>query len=227
MARVRKTLERLLLAIGVVLCLAFFSGLVYRQAASRRAVRAFRNSKTLAQSRVPKATIRNVKDLAVDFSLWSPKRIAAFKDALAGRFTAPLAILRVPKVGIEVPVFEGTDELNLNRGVGRIIGTAYPGQPGNIGIAGHRDGFFRALKDVAVGESLTLDTGTENARYVVERITIVDAADVRVLAPTATPSLTLVTCYPFYFVGDAPQRYIVRCARVTQNGINRGVERAK
>jgi sortase A len=101
--------------------------------------------------------------------------------------------------------------LVLNRGAGRITGTARPGEPGNIGIAGHRDGFFRALKDIAVGDSVTLDTGADLVAYVVESIKIVTPADVTVLARTTTPSLTLVTCYPFYFVGDAPHRYIVRC----------------
>lgn len=218
MARLRNTLERFLLVTGVVLCLWFVGGVVYRHVGSRLAMRAFRNSKTTVETHVPKASAPSAENLTVDYTLWSAKRIAAYKDALARQFTPPLAILRVPKVGIEVPVFEGTDELNLNRGVGRIIGTAYPDQPGNIGIAGHRDGFFRALKDVVVGDWLTLDTGAGNAKYVVERITIVDPTDVSVLAPTLTPSMTLVTCYPFYFVGDAPQRYIIRCSRVSQNG---------
>jgi sortase A len=123
-----------------------------------------------------------------------------------------LAILRIPKVHIEVPVFDGTDELVLNRGVGRIIGTSKPGQPGNIGVAGHRDGFFRGLKDIGVGEQIELVTLQGTQKYVVDRIRIVTPDDVSILTDRGFPSLTLVSCYPFYFVGDAPKRYIVQCS---------------
>ena len=111
---------------------------------------------------------------------------------------------------LEVPVFDGTDDLTLNRGAGRIIGTARLGEPGNTGIAGHRDGFFRGLKDIAAGDKLDLVTLGRTERYTVTAIQITTPEDVSVLGPTDTPSLTLVTCYPFYFVGSAPQRFIVR-----------------
>ena len=101
---------------------------------------------------------------------------------------------------------------NLNRGVGRIIGTARPGGPGNIGIAGHRDGFFRGLKDISVGDDVELTTTKERATYIVDQIEIVSPTDVRVLQPRGVSSLTLVTCYPFYFVGDAPNRFIVHAS---------------
>jgi len=105
--------------------------------------------------------------------------------------------------------FGGTDELTLNHGVGRIAGTAHPRDSGNIGIAGHRDGFFRGLKDVAVGDIIDLKTLTGTNTYAVDRIQIVSPRQVEVLGPTSVPSITLVTCYPFYFIGSAPQRYIV------------------
>jgi sortase A len=114
-----------------------------------------------------------------------------------------------------VPVFEGTDELQLNRGVGWIAGTARPGQDGNIGIAGHRDGFFRALKDVKTGDKLDISTLHGLRRYAVDEIEIVTPDNVGVLQRRAAPSVTLVTCYPFYFIGDAPQRWIVH-ARLTE-----------
>ena len=108
-----------------------------------------------------------------------------------------------------MPVFDGTDEWVLNRGVGRIIGSTRVGESGNIGIAGHRDGFFRVLKDIAVGDLMTLSSSSATTTYAVDQIEIVTPDDVSVLAPRAGPSVTLVTCYPFYHPGDAPQRFIV------------------
>lgn len=120
-----------------------------------------------------------------------------------------LAVLQIPRLGVEVPVFEGTDDLTLNHGVGRIAGTALPGEPGNVGLAGHRDSFFRPLKNIRVGDAIQVETPGKTDSYVVERIDIVTPDDVEVLQPRSVPSLTLVTCYPFYYIGSAPQRYIV------------------
>src|SRR6185503_18622734 len=103
--------------------------------------------------------------------------------------------------------------VTLDRGVGHIEHTAAPRSDGNSGIAGHRDGFFRGLKDIGSGDAIELETLGEREVYRVDRMWIVDPTDVSVLDPTPTPSLTLVTCYPFYFVGSAPQRYIVRAVR--------------
>jgi sortase A len=122
---------------------------------------------------------------------------------------SPLGILRIPRVHLEVPVLDGTEELTLNHAVGRIRGTARLGERGNIGIAGHRDSFFRGLKDVRVGDSLELETLNGSETYTVDEIQIVSPDDVSVLQPRAVSSLTLVTCYPFYYVGSAPQRYVV------------------
>lgn len=145
-----------------------------------------------------------------DTSLWSTNRIKAFQDSLAKQFAAPLAILRVPKINLEVAVLEGADELALNRAVGRMIGTAPIGGQGNIGIAGHRDGFFRGLSNVREGDRLELVTPERTQIYRVSRILIVKPQDVYVLNAGPTPSMTLVTCYPYYFVGKAPERYIVQ-----------------
>jgi len=148
-----------------------------------------------------------------DLSLWSPQRIQAWRDTLTRTGPAPLAVLRVPRIGLEVPVLEGTDDWTLNRGVGHIEDTASPGSDGNSGIAGHRDGFFRGLKDIQQGDSIELETLRGTELYRIERTWIVDPDDVSVLDPTRERSLTLVTCYPFYFVGSAPQRFIVRAVR--------------
>ena len=147
-----------------------------------------------------------------DFSLWSEKRIEGYKESLVEHIGPPLAILRVAKIHLEVPVLDGTDDLILNRGVGRIAGTARVGSSDNVGIAGHRDGFFRGLKDLAVGDTMDLVTPSSTETYVVDKIQIVDPKDVSVLRPAKVPSLTLVTCYPFYFIGSAPQRYIVHAS---------------
>jgi sortase A len=145
----------------------------------------------------------------VDFSLWDAWRVQAYKQSFATSRNSPLGVLRIPKIQLEVPLLEGTDDLTLNRGVGRIAGTARPGEQGNIGIAGHRDGFFRGLKDVSAGDAIELKTLNGTETYVIDRIQIVTPADVSVLQPRSVPSLTLVTCYPFYFIGSAPKRYIV------------------
>jgi sortase A len=150
-----------------------------------------------------------------DQSLWSPNRVSAWRKALSEPAPAPLAILRIPKIRLEVAVLPGTDDRTLDRGVGHIEDTAQPGTDGNSGIAGHRDGFFRGLKDIVPGDAIELDTPQGKDVYRVERTWVVDPEDVSVLDPTPTRALTLVTCYPFYFVGAAPSRFIVRAVRVS------------
>jgi sortase A len=145
----------------------------------------------------------------VDFSLWGEQRVKAYKRNFGGQKRVPLAVLTIPKIHLTAPIFDGADDLTLNHGVGRIAGTSRPGESGNIGIAGHRDGFFRGLKDVSVGDAIELKTLQGTATYIVDRIQIVTPNQVEVLRTTPVPSLTLVTCYPFYFFGSAPQRYIV------------------
>lgn len=150
---------------------------------------------------------------APDQSLWSPERVKAWRESQSKTAPAPLALLRIPRIGLEVAVLEGTDDWTLNRAVGHIEDTARPGAPGNSGIAGHREGFFRGLKDIRTGDGIEIETVSSVERYRVERTWIVDPEDVSVLDPTSSPSITLVTCYPFYFVGSAPQRFIVRAVR--------------
>jgi sortase A len=145
----------------------------------------------------------------VDFRLWSAKRISAYEDSLTKKTDAPLAVLRIPNISLEVPVFNDTDDLTLNRGVGRILGTAQVGEPGNLGIAGHRDGFFRGLQSISPGDVVELLRPRQTDTYTVSEIRIVTPEDVSVLNATAVPTLTLVTCFPFYFIGHAPRRYIV------------------
>lgn len=130
----------------------------------------------------------------------------------ANRIATPMAVLEIPKIQLAVPLLEGTDGRTLSRGVGHIAGTARPGEMGNIGIAGHRDSYFRGLKDIKLGDSIELQTLKGTETYQVDQIDIVEPDDVSVLRPRDAPSLTLVTCYPFHFIGSAPQRYIVRAS---------------
>jgi sortase A len=152
---------------------------------------------------------------APDLALWEPKRIAAWRAALRTPSPPPIAVLRIPKIGLEVAVLPGTEEVTLDRAVGHIFDTALPDADGNVGIAGHRDGFFRGLKDIGSGDVIELETHHGKEVYRVQRTWVVTPDDVSVLDATPTPSLTLVTCYPFYFVGPAPQRFIVRAERAT------------
>jgi sortase A len=130
------------------------------------------------------------------------------RDGLIGR-------LGIPRLDISAVVIEGTSNKTLRRAVGHIAGTALPGQPGNVGIAGHRDTFFRPLRHVQQDDLITLTTFGGEYRYRVVSIQVVSPNDVAVLNPDENEILTLVTCYPFYFVGSAPERFIVRAARIT------------
>ena len=116
-----------------------------------------------------------------DQSLWSANRISAWRQAMSGP-AAPLAVLRIPKIRLEVAVLPGSDERTLDRAVGHIEDTAQPGTDGNSGIAGHRDGFFRGLKDVTPGDAIEVDTLQGKDVYRVERTWVVDPADVSVLS---------------------------------------------
>jgi sortase A len=203
--------ERIFLAIGLTL-LAVWAGVrIYGSMASRAAISLFRANTAAVQVTDASARLKegSLAEPAVDFTLWNPKRVVAYKESLSAKTDLPLAILRIPKINLEVPVFNDTDDLTLNRGVGRILGTAQVGQPGNLGIAGHRDGFFRGLKDVGQNDIIEVTRPGQTDLYVITQIQIVEPENVSVLAPTPAQTLTLVTCYPFYFVGNAPQRYIV------------------
>jgi len=113
-------------------------------------------------------------------------------------------------------ILEGVDHETLRRGVGHIPGTALPGEPGNIALAGHRDTFFRALRNIRKDDEITLETLDGSYRYRVDLIQIVAPDQTGVLDNSGEPTLTLVTCYPFSFVGAAPQRYIVRARRISE-----------
>ncbi len=149
-----------------------------------------------------------------DTSLWNATRITDYEDSLKVEFAPPLGIFMIDKLNIRVPIYNGTDHVTLDRGVGRIKGMAKMDEDGNLGISGHRDGFFRGLKDIQVGDAIKIQTtrGVEN--YAVTSIVIIDKSDISILKPTTEKALTIVTCYPFYFVGHAPKRYIVKASPI-------------
>ena len=204
-------LERSLLAAGGLLLGVWAAALIHRSVGSRTALIEFEKARESVAAGGWTGGLE-VDPGDTDVSLWSEKRVREYRQSLAIHKGAPLAVLRVSRLNIQVPVFEGTGDLVLNRGVGWIAGTARPGESGNIGIAGHRDGFFRALKDASTGDVIQLSTVRGTRIYIVDQIEIVNPDNVGVLQPRGAPSLTLVTCYPFYFVGDAPQRLVLHAA---------------
>jgi len=121
-----------------------------------------------------------------------------------------LGHIEIPRLGVSAIVRSGSDSRTLRLAVGHIPGTAFPGEAGNVGLAGHRDTFFRQLRNIRADDLITIATGNGTYTYRVERTTIVNPADVWVLDPTGSGTLTLVTCYPFSYIGSAPQRFVVR-----------------
>ncbi len=223
-----KIIERVLWVTGLLLLAVALFGWARGAYLSRRDVARFEQARAAEEARLaalptptplptpPPVTVDELAaaDARVDTELWAPKRVDEYEESLDVDTGLPLALLRIPKIDLVVPVYEGTSDLILNRGLGRIVGTAQLGENGNCGIAGHRDGFFRKLKDIGPGDTIELQTLSGDDTFVVEKITIVLPEQVEVLRQGEEDVITLVTCYPFYFVGSAPKRYIVRAVRL-------------
>jgi sortase A len=126
-----------------------------------------------------------------------------------------LGRIEIGTLGLDAMVLEGTDSRTLRRAVGHIPGTPLPGQPGNVVITGHRDTFFRPLHKIRKDDEITLTTLNGSYRYVVDSIEVVEPDDTEALGASDDSVLTLVTCYPFYFVGPAPRRFVVRAHLIT------------
>jgi sortase A len=208
-------LEKAAWGVGLLLIAVFAIARLHGAVSSRLEVARFEAARTAhtEATQLPADTGSPLPvPTGVDFTLWSEGRVRAWQESGKEQAPAAIAVLEVPRLGLTVPVLEGTDEFTLNRGVGHVAGTAMPGEDGNVAIAGHRDGFFRVLKDVISGDRIRLVTLRQTLDYTVDQIRIVEPEDVQVLDPTATPVLTLLTCYPFYYVGNAPKRFIVRAS---------------
>lgn len=127
---------------------------------------------------------------------------------------APIGRLEIPRIGLSAMVAEGDDEKTLKVAIGHLPDTPLPWQVGNSALAGHRDSFFRPLRHIQVGDDIRLATAHGTLRYRVTRHTVVDPEDLWVLDPSPTAALTLITCYPFDFVGPAPRRFVVHAERI-------------
>lgn len=217
-----KVVETGLWLSGFLLLALFFGAHSWADAARERGIADFiahKQGQLIADDTVPMPRGHNSRvrvarsvaavTLAADAGLLTPAPSAApaaFAPVHAGTV---IAVLRIPRIDLQVPVGMGTDEAVLMRGAGHIEGTAAPGSAGNVAIAAHRDSFFRGLKDVVVGDLIELESAHRVDAYRITRLSVVAPSNVQVLADTGSPVLTLVTCFPFYFVGHAPQRFIV------------------
>lgn len=127
---------------------------------------------------------------------------------------APVARFEIPRLNLDTVLIEGVTDTDLRHAIGHIPGTAFPGRSGNVGVAGHRDTFFRPLRNIRSGDLITLTTTTATYQYQVESTEVVAPERSDVLNPTKEPHLTLVTCFPFYYVGSAPKRFIIHAREI-------------
>lgn len=175
------------------------------------------STEPLVASETPDSIELSMKDYVPDKTEWSEKASAKYEKTKDGG-GVPMAVLTIERLNLKAPVYSGTRRITLDRGLGWVERTASPDEVGNIAISGHRDGFFRPLKDIKVGDTIEMQTITGTQQFEVFDISIVDALEVSVLDPTDTTVLTLITCHPFYFQGYAPDRYIVRAVPVGSIG---------
>ena len=169
--------------------------------------RALKNAQTSAPTTLQPASSSLPAESEADHALAESLGI----DGLAG---SPLGRIEISSIGLAAMIMEGVDTRTLRHAVGHIPGTPMPGQPGNVALAGHRDTFFRGLRNVHKDDEITLTTLHGSCRYLVDSTQVVGPEDIKALSATPDNILTLVTCYPFYFVGPAPQRFIVRAHRI-------------
>lgn len=209
-----KVVETCLWISGALLIAVFFLGQSRGEAARQESISAFVEQKQRlpVAVRSPQVPVPSATQRVHPVSLRVPP--AAAPDAANAHLPAPdtaaIALLRIPRIAMVVPVGSGTGDSVLLRGAGLVEGAAAPGSVGNVAIAAHRDTFFRGLKDLVIGDLIELETLDRTDTYRVSTLSVVEPTDVYVLAETGEAVLTLVTCYPFYFVGNAPQRFIVR-----------------
>lgn len=158
--------------------------------------------------------LRGEKTVAPPKTAEAPPKYAPIPETKPPLPSSLIGRLEIPQLGLSAMVREGADNGTLRKAVGHIPGTALPGAIGNVALAGHRDTFFRPLRKIKKGDTIELQTERGTYQYVVESTQIVGPRDVGVLAASGGETLTLVTCYPFYYVGSAPKRFIVHAAQV-------------
>jgi sortase A len=160
-------------------------------------------------------TVKKFPALISDRSVWSSQRILAFEKLKSAVSPDIVGTLELPSQNSLIPIFSGATEKHMTLGAAHLEDSAPLDSDGNIAVTSHRDGSFRVLKDFDVGELIVLRTGDHQRVYKVSRTLVVSPDQLEVLAPTDVPTLTLITCYPFYFVGSAPQRYILQAELLT------------
>jgi len=198
-------------ALGAALLLFQLGSTLVAQHAYRSALAAFDGARAAGGEPAPETAPHPALSYAEpDQSLWAPARIRSYQQQRWSFASPPEAVVRIPRLGLEVPVFAGATDFNMTRGAGRLDSSPRFGDPGNVAVSSHRDGWFRKLKDIKIGDAIVVDTLTHTFHYVVEEIRITDPTDTTVLWPGTVPEVTLVTCYPFHFHGRAPQRFVVR-----------------
>ncbi len=206
-----KIVEGSLWIAGVVLLLVYFSGSAWGEHERLRGIEAFALARDIGARPTPiAAALDSAQGAVADHTAAIPPTTTRARVQPASSADSPIAVLRIPRIALEVPVRQGTQDPVLSRGAGLIEGSPMPGTPGNVAIAAHRDSFFRGLRDVAVGDLVELDALDRTLIYRITDLSVVAPGAVHVLDEIGQPALTLVTCYPFQFVGRAPQRFIVR-----------------
>jgi sortase A len=199
----------ILLVVGIVCLGTYFESYIYRTVYQIYAGWQFDHEAPAAASpaSAPAAATHGAKRAALPAVLPNPDRGAPRSPVYGTGWV--VGRLSIPRLKISALVEEGVDETTLARAVGHIPGTALPGELGNIGIAGHRDTFFQQLKDLKPHDEIDFTTHSGSYHYTVESLTVVDPNDVSVLESTGSKILTIVTCFPFHYIGNAPRRFIV------------------
>ena len=209
-------LERVLLAVGCA-CMSYY-GYITLEARQFQRERTAAFDARMAEERSAAAAQRMEGAAAVGgaavLSVPAGARSPAGRDPSLAFSAGLLGILEIPRLGLTTAVMSGDDAKTLDVAAGHLSDTPKPWEPGNSAIAAHRDGLFRPLKHVKIGDQLRLRTVHGEFEYRVHDLKIVDPTDLSVLDPTGTDTLTLITCYPFNFIGAAPQRFIVSAARL-------------
>ena len=231
-------IEKILLLCGLALILIFVAVKIHAQQGHSAAVNEVEtlielNQQNIAKTIINKSSSENTTDtiefnseiiqtpidnknlppILPDMSDWSLKRKKDYQEV---DIDSPvLGLLEIPQIGLKVAIFDKASEPHLNKGVARVLQRAKLSGEGNLSLAGHRDGFFRKLGQVVLGDVFTVkDISGNEFNYQVTKTWIVKPKDTYVMKATEKPSITLITCYPFYFVGSAPERYIVRAERI-------------
>jgi sortase A len=211
-ARLRR-LERAAWVAGVVLLMVGAGRVASDESGRREAIARFEAARAIPTVSVVAAVAPTTAPAP---AAEAPPRLTAEADQGSPAADLPLAVLRIPAVGLEVPVLADVSPASLARGAGWVAGTARPGSAGNVAIAAHRDSHFAPLAKLVRGDRLELELPDgRRTHFRVSTTRVVDPEDVSVLAPTPGDAITLITCFPFRWVGPAPQRYIVHALPAT------------